>query len=357
MARLKKESLAERMASAMQQDLENGVWTHSLPGYRVLAKRYGVSRPTCCDALLILQNKGYLAAPEPKKARRITYEKFTNQPLTNTHLLIIIDSANESANQPQNQNNNLVNSISSYWKSTGGTTTTASGEPKQLDKWIKQNNPTCILLVSPSDTWITAVENTTLPCYALAAALNQSSGIISTSHFPLPTFIASLIPDIIAKNHSRILLVTSDTSDQERMHHQIRLETSKTITALDQAAKIELNIESPENKTPEEWHSWWQKILIEKQPSLVIIDSVYECASLHSYCLRVGIRMPQDLSIIVTQHNPILAWLKPSPTSYKHENETLQYFQQWVEEGYPQGQIQTTLPTPVTGETYGDAPY
>jgi len=67
--------------------------------------------------------------------------------------------------------------------------------------------------------------------------------------------------------------------------------------------------------------------------------------------------MPKDISIIVTHHTPVLAWLKPSPTSYRHENKkALQHFKQWVKKGFPHGQIKAIFPVAVGGETYDEAP-
>ena len=361
MARLKKESLAERVAKVIQKDLENGIWIEKLPGYRVLATRYGVSRPTCCEALIILQNKGYLAAPEPKRNRKIIYKGSAYKPVKNNHLLVIVESTSELATDTHF----LLRDILSYWKTSGGSVSLVSVElmeykqPKTLlNKLIKQDNASCILTVTPSTPWIQAVEQTELPCYTLGGAMHASSGKISNVGFPLPAFIASLIPDIIEKKHSRILVVNSEFTENNVMGDKIKQLATLALEELNEASDTEITVASPESNQPEDWHSWWQKILIEKQPSLVILDSTYASLSLHSYCMRLGIRMPQDLSIIVTHHTPILAWLNPSPTSFRHVgNESLKHFQHWVEKGFPHGQLKAHFPITESGQTYGIAPY
>jgi hypothetical protein len=93
------------------------------------------------------------------------------------------------------------------------------------------------------------------------------------------------------------------------------------------------------------------------KPSLVILRDVSEAISFHSFCLSNGIRMPEDISMLVVNDMPFLAWLNPPPTRYAFPHaKAVQHFQSWVRRGLPAGYWKNFDSEFVGGETLGPAP-
>jgi hypothetical protein len=120
------------------------------------------------------------------------------------------------------------------------------------------------------------------------------------------------------------------------------------------AKRARVSILTPDLPDPDAWHGWWSKALAAEQPTLVIVDSVFEAMTLHNHCLSSGIRLPQDLSMIVMEDTPILRWLNPPPTCYRYPIEkVLRHFRRWVRAGFPPGRAKTFLADLAGGRTFG----
>ncbi len=74
MARVERKSAAEMAAEAIKAELAAGRWTERLPGSRVLAEETGVSQPTVAAALARLVDEGWLEHAGDRKAFRIVHD-------------------------------------------------------------------------------------------------------------------------------------------------------------------------------------------------------------------------------------------------------------------------------------------
>ena len=347
------------MAEVLSQDIADGVWQHRLPGYRVLGKRYGVSRPTCEDALKILERREVIGAARPREARKILEFPTKVSPASNRQLLIIGDTQRPMTPGEEE----LVGWISELWRRSGGDVMREAGhlqrhrEPKTLlARWIRKAGADSILLYLPPVAWVEVAESSGLPCYALGGVFLASSGILSGSGLSVSKFLVEVVREAIKLAHRRILVVIRRVASKASMRESIAERIEHLLGDGANEQQVSVSVLTPDLPSPQDWHSWWSSVLVREQPTLVIVDSVYEAVSLHDHCLRHGIRMPQDLSMVVMEDTPILEWMNPPPTRYRFQNEkVMKYFRHWFQRGLAEGMIKVIRAKLVGGNTFGIA--
>jgi len=338
MPRLERKSLSEELAQAITDEIAAGVWTDRLPGYRMLGKRYQVSRPTCESAMELLEANGIIAPATPGKMRSILRNKAKKQASAILHLLIIIDSQHP----PTPLDAELVAQIENFWKIDGGEVTRVecdmmrNSKPRyQLEKWVKTIGADCLLFETIAQDWVIPAEEIGLPCFALGGFMKQSKGVISGCFFSIIQCIEKLLVDALELGHRRILLVTSRATPKDDMSASIHKATAPILTRDWDGEDAIFTLKIPDINNPSDWYDWWQKTILTEQPSLVMLDSVYQGLSLNDFCLDKGIRMPQDMSMIILEDAEFLAWMTPTPTRYRYQKEeAFRHFVTWVKCGF-----------------------
>ncbi|MBK1831924.1 substrate-binding domain-containing protein [Verrucomicrobiaceae bacterium R5-34] len=360
MPHLDRTSLAEQLARALSEEIENGVWTKRLPGYRVLGKRFGVSRPTCERALLILESNGLIGPAEPGKMRAVLRQKVKTPNTERMHLLIVIDSRHP----PTQLDAALIKRMEDFWISEGGETSRVEGDLTRihqptylLKKWLQMSGANCVLFETITPEWIAHLEHFGLHCYATGGHIGAGSGLLSGCGFKLVLCIDTLFRKLLALGHRRILLVLARATDEESMAEAIRRTTDPILAETWDGEEITFSIEVPDLTNPSDWHHWWQSTLDREQPSVVVTENAFQGLCLNTYCLERGIQMPRDMSIVVLEDADFLTWLKPPATRYRYlYNEAFRHFRDWVRGGFSPGSVKALSAEQVGGASLGPAP-
>lgn len=341
MARLQRKSLPEQLASTIAEDIESGVWSDHLPGYRTLGIRYDVSRRACEGAMRILQASGYIAPSEPGKMRRILQRKRQSKVKATMNLLIVTDSLHP----PTPQDARLLLQIDNFWKLENGEVHWVECDlarmrkpQSQLKKWLDVTGADCLLFDPIKPQWVVPVEGSGMPCYAMGGSFRHSCGILSGTGFHINRCIKNLLRQVLDLGHRHILVVMDRAASEEHMRYALNKATSPILEKLAAGDQVNLTLLMPDLTNPTDWQAWWLDTLMREQPSVILLDSVYLGLSLHDFCLTQGINMPSDLSIILLEDAEFLTWLSPEPTRYRYKTEdAFRHFRSWVRSGMPPG--------------------
>ena len=81
-------------------------------------------------------------------------------------------------------------------------------------------------------------------------------------------------------------------------------------------------------------------------PSALIVTDAYQLSTIYSYCLQNGLRIPDDLSLIVTQESANLEWFQPSLAHYQYPiPKYVRRIRGWIE-NYPTSALKPVLLPP-----------
>ena len=361
MADLDRSSLSDRLAERLTEDIASGFWTGRLPGYRVLCERYGVSRPTCEAAFGILERQGVLASAEPRRTRRIIAPQPGEHQTLNSHLLVIADRRHFSADDRLH----WVDPITTFWKEKGGDTSIVQGDLEHrkrpdslLGRWIRDAGADCLLLNMPTRFWLRAAKASGLPCYSLGGDRTEVMDWASGSGSSLYQFLGPFLREVYQMGHRRVLIPFSREVGEAAFRDALLSLVNEGLKKDGLDGVMTLSVEAPMLSVASEWHAWWPGIVSRVRPSLVILRDISEAFSFHSFCLNEGIRMPEDISMVVLHDHQFLGWLDPLPTQYQSYPPTKvhRHFQSWTRRGCPPGYWKDFPAELVGGETLGSGP-
>ena len=355
MATLRKRSLGDLLADSIRQDIESGAWITELPGYRKLAARYGVSRPTCETAVRLLEQEGLISHASPGAMRKILNKSTPPGPSRKRTLLVITDQIQP----PQPSDASIIHDIATGWRGAFGNVEFVTGDLQRnqrpnalLRRWINQSAAGCLLMFSPGAAWIQEAEACGLPCYALGGDFAASRGVISGTGSSAPIFLAQRLREGIDSGHQRILVVMARYPAPATLREHMR----KLMPEPTNGTDLEITMLTPRFAAPEEATPYWSKVLNEHRPTLVIVDAIFEAVSLHGHCTQRGIKLPQELSIVVMDDEPTAHWLIPPLTCYRFPGEkAARHFQRWAKQGFKHGNLKD-LPVEFSGGSTFDRP-
>lgn len=357
MARIKRKLLSEELAEAITKEIAAGVWKERLPGYRVLGKRYDVSRPTCERALAVLEANGVVGPAEPGKMRPVLRKRFKKMVSARMNLLIVIDSRHP----PSPLDAETLMQVEIFWKAEGGEVSRVecdlmrNSKPSYLlKKWIRALGADCLVFETiASAEWIMATEKLGLPCYAFGGA-SGGRGILSRTGFQVTKCIEKSLPEILKLGHRRILLVIGRATVEQEMRNMIQEVTDPILEKDWGPEEVSFSVMIPDLVHPKDWQSWWRETLPRERPTIVLTESVFQAVCLHDICLNLGIQMPLDMSMMVLEDAEFLQWLSPLPTRYRYQyEEAFRHFKDWVRGGFAQGSIKFFSGEFIMGETLG----
>jgi len=317
MKRINKRSIPQLVAEQMREDISNLVWTDKLPGYRNLMDHYQVSKVSCRTALQILENDGIITPAKPGQNRRITHQLGRVKKLQQ-RLLIISDPVNIS----QEDERLSIGKIEQHWGQQYGPVRHTHIDMKRvkqpfnyLQNLIDVNTPSCIIAHVPTAAWTRALRTTGLPFYLLGGEVDEQPMPPGNGYSRDKTLVRAL-KRLQTEGHTRVIVPTSVG------WNELRASVVKSIRSVyhDQWTDEEAELFAPAIKedTPDVWQDYIHTFIHTLKPTAVILRVAQELFALYSYCANHGIRIPEDLSIILEEDAEAAEWLRPEITRLRY---------------------------------------
>lgn len=317
---LQRSSIVEQCVEHLRQSLRMGAWSGRLPGVQRLAKEAGVSKLTMRAAMRVLEAEGLVVLSEDGYSRYLANEA-TISPRSLRIGILMSEPLSDQIGQLQQ----LIPEIQHQLERAGfapflfhQTLSSLHNDARRIGKGIAQASlDACIVVSAPQEVLKWFVEQA-LPCLAL---FGNASGLPIAYVGPdkAPEF-AETVRRLVTLGHRRIVLLN---------HKERRLPSPglSELAFLDELAAqgIEVsNFNLPDwDETPEGLNKLLENLFRLTPPSAMIIDEVQLWVAVMQYCAQKGIQVPEHLSLVTTDYDPVFHWCSPKVTHIRWENQPI----------------------------------
>jgi DNA-binding LacI/PurR family transcriptional regulator len=337
MPKIKHKLLRQELAETIMADLRKGVWQTKLPGLRLLAARYGVSKRTCAEALKFVEREGFLEPSAARSKRVIKEARVSSAVKSECGQLLIITELREKCN---NTHIRLLTRAGRFWTERGGTVRhveadyTRSRSPTKLIKdWFEGETVDCVCLIAGPRSWVSALDQVGVPVFLYGGSKTDTKNC-SIAGYGLTGALDSILAFLTSRGHRRILLPWHRAYDGIGMCIDAFTKGVPGVSKKQAAAMVP----SVDLLSPEHYNRFWSRVLVTAEPSCVLVHNSLEAISLVSFCAGKGIRIPKDLSVFVIDGSELMEWFAPPLAHLSFENDTeIKVFERWVKGGFPAG--------------------
>lgn len=321
MKRIAKTSAADLAAEALREEIAGGQWDERLPGARALAVRLGVSPPTVAAALCKLANEGLLEHGGARRAYRPVVSKGKSgrrtAALTRKRLLIL---THEEISQLVEVSRRLIERLRDEMASKG---------------WDVNYQVVDFLHVKrPQRAWNRSIQvdegTSVIALYGRPALAEWASrrGMRmfflggNTGGFPISMVAVKssrmaqiALARLTALGHRKIVIPLCDRAEPFKI--SIREATRE---ALESVGRPYLNAyHNPESdylKPDVTWRIVESSFAANPPTAFVFLDWK-ELVTAHCYLTKIGLRVPEDVSLVLLSDQMEAEWFQPKLTRFR----------------------------------------
>lgn len=323
-----------QVVDALRELLAAGEWSGVLPGYRTLAERLEVSRPTLEKALAELTAEGWLAAPGIGRARRILAPALSGRPVSQAKALLLL--ASESFDELNWESQHALMTLANGAREDGWRVAQDhfpferfQRPERLLGRTLRNHHPDRVALLLPTRPVVRWFMRQELPFFCFGGEIRWAIGEIEGVSTLLDGMIEQAAGLLRSHGHHRILAPVSHAHGHLRDHF---VDHAKQTWAHD-LDRTELRklmpVQAPlqRDAVAANWRKWLEAL----EPTAVILRDPREQLSLAGFCHKAGIRIPADLSIITLSGEPLQRWMEPVPTVVRvPTRESAKWALQWL---------------------------
>jgi hypothetical protein len=335
-AGLKRKRLPDQVAEELERAIRAGKWVGRLPGNRLLADLYGVDRKTCAAAAVLLEKRGLLGPARPGQHRDIIEGGagvHFNAGLQARHLLILSSSESPLSHGDER----MLSQVRQIWESSlGSVSSVRVGFERMrrpgalLDELIQRHNAHALVLFIPTLDWSREAANR-LPSYQFGGDYPAGTDP-NLSAYAIDHEIAAAADYLRSRGHRRILIPIPTASSRFRENVLSGLGAGERKTP-DVHEMEECCPVFPE-AVPTAWRNYWSRAMAKVTPTAVVVFEDHQLLSLYGTCRGSGLRIPDDLSVVMIGHEELLEWCQPRPTMMKFPTRrAIAHFKKWLAGG------------------------
>lgn len=307
-------SLADQAAEALREFIRQGAWSEVLPGEHELARRLSISRPTVRAALARLAEDGYIKIAKGCRTRLCAKEQ-TNLSSAPPTVCLIVPSPRESQNfgaHPLLMEMRAQFAVQGIgWEEVFDRTLGGRQPEARLASIVNGRRHVCWLLIGASVTiqrWFQQAKVPTLVLGSCHQGVELPS--VDVNYYAIGWHAAGCI----AKNgHERVALVlphqplAGDLACVKGLTEYIR-QQKKPIQVFEVAAGpnragLLSNLDRLLKKS--------------SPPTAILCIHVAHVLMVLVYLLRLGLRVPEDISLLCRETQPSLDLGLPEVTRYR----------------------------------------
>lgn len=309
-----KPSMATYALGILRQFIAEGEWKERLPGERSLALRIGVSRPTLHEALLILEKEGVLRRrakaawqilAEPKSAERGPRKVIFLSPLK-------LEDFDAFA---LHQYTVLSGHLAERGHETEAIRLPSAGRegsPRMLGELSRQNRPDAWVLFRCSPATQEWFARSGLPAVVMGSAPERLN--LRSIDVDYRAAGRHAMATLLRLGHSPERIVYLMPSEKLLGHTEAAEGMCEALG--DRAGDLRV---APVAAGPAEicrrLDLLWQGVA----PTALVVLRPLQTLTLMTHLGRKGVRIPEDVSLVALDDNPVLGRLVPQPTHYRKD--------------------------------------
>ncbi|QTN30915.1 substrate-binding domain-containing protein [Akkermansiaceae bacterium] len=319
-------SSSEQVAAHLRGELENRTWSGMMPGGDLLARELGVGANTMEAALKLLELEGWLENRGRRRGRKIILQP-RESGKGKIRITVLLG---ETSDRDQASILDLVNAL----EDEGHSAKFASKTQEELKDSVELISR-CVG-ESAADAWIvySATKDvlqwfaeSDIPSFALAGRANRIAlpSIAPDKITPLRTCLRRLV----GLGHRRIVMLCRP---MRRIPEPGLFERAflKEMEALG-ISTGKYNLPDWEENTGD-FHRVLDSLFGVTPPTALLIDEAPFVTATFQFCMRRGLDVPKDFSLICTDSDPSFAWSTPSISHIKWDRRPiLKRIVQWAD--------------------------
>jgi len=298
-------TIAEQLAAELRSELVRGRWGGSLPGRKPLAERYGVNHKTVEAAMALLEVEGLLENQGQGRKRRVVLPRNASMPM---RVCILSYDRNDRQLPYMIELQHLLEEAGHTPFFTDKTLVELKRKLSRVQRLVAATEADAwIVCAGPKDVLAWFAEQP-VPAFAL---FGRRQGLPIASAGPdQSTAMVAIAEQFISLGHRRIVQLVMkerrypEPGDPER-HLLETLESHGIRTG-------PYNLPDWE-EGPIGFQTLLTSLFQVSPPSALIVDDPTTLfAPVQQFLQRRGLRVPEDVSLIITEPHPYLDWCRPS---------------------------------------------
>ena len=302
--------LPEQFADLMQRDLlgrDCGAW---LPGYRTLMQRYSTSAKTTLAAIEVLAERGLISPASQGKRRKIMGNASSRT--EQIHGLLIVHGSGSLSGEDLQQ----IHAYRTAWEDAGGRVEAVTYDyprykrpEKLLREAVSIHWADAILLHVAPLHWVKAAEQLR-PTFLAGGEFEDAQ--ISGAAYDIRSELTKVVRRLRSLGHERVMIPTDLVGT--KMQAAVRAGLADGLGIPETTPILEALCPVFPEKLAATWQSYWQKAFASNHATAVVLTDDIHVLSLYGYCMRHGINIPTDLSVVCLENTHHLEWCHPVPS-------------------------------------------
>ncbi len=300
-------SSVDQVTARLRSDLQSELWTGTMPGVIRLERELGVNRKTVESALQRLEHDGLLASQGPGRKRLIIKKKSRGD--ARPMRVAILDyerGVNQHLGYKVHLRHELLEAGHTVF-SVSKTLLELGMDVQRVARFVRRTPADAWIVYSGSRDVLRWFATGTKPAFAI---FGQRAGLKIASVGPdKPTAMATATRELIVLGHRRIALLC---------HRERRIPepggTERAFLAELTAQGIATSaFNLPDwDDTIEGFSNMLNSLLRLTPPTALIVDEAPQFIAAMQFLASKGIRVPEKISLICTDPDPVFAWCKPT---------------------------------------------
>lgn len=298
--------IAEQVATHLREEVEQGILAGEMPGAKKLAARLGINHKTVDAAVMLLEKQGLLESQGSGKPRLIIRPK---KPTKQSLRIAILTYEPEDS-----QASSIINEVRHSLGHAGHSCVLTEKSQREL-KW-DMTRIARMVEKTKADAWIVQAgsqeilewfSQQSLPAIALYGRF-LNIPIAAVGVLKVPAVVDS-VKQLTAMGHRRIVMLSqeSDRLPTPGFAQRVFLEQLESHGIQTSAYNLP-NWES----SPEGLQQALDSLFKLTPPTALFITDVLLLLPAYAHLLRLGIRSPEDISLICTDEQPQYEWCRPA---------------------------------------------
>ena len=337
---LKKQSLIDQVEAALSAEIATGKWPDVLPGLRSLAHELQVSVPTLSEAIARLVSKGILSSQGGRKRFRIQNSRAGIQSNLKSSERVLIITTPGGVSAMNKATANVVQGISRDMNRRGWLVNYAEAdffEAKSLrKKWddiLEGSDVSLIIIVYGREIIGKWALSTGLPVCFLGG---------NAGDLPIPVIavdICKVIEDALEKlirlGHKNFFIPLGHRHPAlvAKMHATYSATLSKHGLNFNQIIQMPVSTAHDAEAVWRVMDRAWEQ---SEEPTAIIFLDWNTCVTGTSYLTAKGLRIPDDVSVVMIANEYSSEWFRPHLAHYTFpENDLIKAVSAWTQsKGY-----------------------
>lgn len=329
-------SAAQLAAAELRAEIAAGRWADRLPGARVLAKRLGVSPPTAALALVDLAAEGLLEKTGERKAFRVASHRKSGARSASggTAKRLLILTHTETGQITQTSRRTLE-------KLREQATARGWRVEFQVVDFVHVKRPQRswdrLIQVEPGTSVIALYGRPALAQWALRRKVRMFFLGGVTEGLPIPMvavksarMVETAFERLTSQGHWKIILPLCDRA--ETYKQTLRQVVRNAVESTGRSFVKSYHTPESDYLTPDVTWRILESLFATDPPTAMVLLDWKELVTAHCFLNRIGMRIPQDVSLILLNDQMEAEWFVPALTRFRFpERKILRAMIHWLE--------------------------